>query len=133
MTNAHDLEKGDEVSWKWGAGQPTGTVEDVVDGDASITTNKGNSVSRHGDEENPAVKIKASSGNHAIKLASELVGVETGAKESSGAQEIEEESVEPESEPEASAEEEEEEKEEEQAEEESTRRVTRSAAKKAAE
>ncbi|KAL8281422.1 hypothetical protein RQP46_006106 [Phenoliferia psychrophenolica] len=78
MTNAHDLSPGDKVSWKWGAGQPSGKVEEVVDGDASITTNRGNEVSRHGDEENPAVKIKADSGNSAIKKASELIGIDTG-------------------------------------------------------
>jgi hypothetical protein len=80
MTKATGLDAGDKVSWKWGAGQPSGTVEEVVEGDASITTKKGNSVSRHGgeqsrealwddrtlillvDEDNPAVKIKADSG-----------------------------------------------------------------------
>ena len=45
---AQDLKKGDEVSWKWGGGEPSGTVEDVVEGDATVQTKKGNTVSRKG-------------------------------------------------------------------------------------
>lgn len=47
---AQDLEKGDKVSWEWGSGQPSGTVEGVVEGDAAVTTNKGNKVTRKGGE-----------------------------------------------------------------------------------
>lgn len=73
-------------------------LREVVEGHAEITTKNGNTVSREGDEENPAVKIKvgilhrtlipqayvadslrlitqASSGSDAIKKASELDGV----------------------------------------------------------
>ncbi|SCZ90924.1 BZ3500_MvSof-1268-A1-R1_Chr1-3g02387 [Microbotryum saponariae] len=125
MVKAQELEKGDTVKWQWGSGEPKGKVEGVVEGDAKVTTNKGNEVTRKGsksgraigtldressnriilrgsilvkelssrgansvfdlrlcysivDEENPAVKIKADSGNKAIKKASELSGVETG-------------------------------------------------------
>ncbi|CAD6890673.1 unnamed protein product [Tilletia controversa] len=71
-TDPHDLKEGDEVSWKWGSGHPKGEVKDVVDDEASITTKRGKEVTRKGDEENPAVILKASSGSDAIKLASEL-------------------------------------------------------------
>ncbi|KAK0550912.1 hypothetical protein OC846_003482 [Tilletia horrida] len=74
-TDPHDLEEGQEVSWKWGAGHPKGTVKDVVDDEATIKTKRGNEVSRKGDEDNPAVVIQAKSGSDAIKLASELDGV----------------------------------------------------------
>jgi len=76
MTDPSDLKKGDEVSWKWGQGHPTGTVEEVVPGDAEIKTKGGKTVKRKGSEEDPAVKLKASSGNNAIKLAHELDGVD---------------------------------------------------------
>jgi hypothetical protein len=55
---------------------PKGTVEEVVtDGQAEATTKKGNTLKKSGDEENPAVVIKAKTGNQAIKKASEIDGV----------------------------------------------------------
>ncbi|KAK0527972.1 hypothetical protein OC834_004229 [Tilletia horrida] len=72
----HDLNEGDTVSWKWGSGHPKGTVKDVVDDEATITTKRGNEVKKKGSEENPAVVLEASSGSDAIKLASEIDGVE---------------------------------------------------------
>jgi len=36
--------------WKWGSSHPSGKVDAVVEGDASITTKSGNSVNRHGSE-----------------------------------------------------------------------------------
>lgn len=41
---------GSALSWNWGNGQPSGTVEEVVEGDAKVTTNKGNEVTRKGGE-----------------------------------------------------------------------------------
>jgi len=73
---AQDLNEGDEVSWKWGSGHPKGTVKDVVEDEATITTKRGNEVSRQGDEDNPAVVLEAKSGSDAIKLASELDGID---------------------------------------------------------
>lgn len=35
-------------SWKWGASHPSGTVEKVVEGDASIESKNGNTITRHG-------------------------------------------------------------------------------------
>ena len=37
-----------ERRWKWGASHPSGKVDEVVEGDASIETKKGNEVNRHG-------------------------------------------------------------------------------------
>ncbi|PWN93846.1 hypothetical protein FA10DRAFT_264438 [Acaromyces ingoldii] len=74
-TDPHDLSKGDEVSWKWGQGHPKGEVLDVVDGEATATTKRGNEIKKNGDEENPAVVIHTASGSDAIKKANELDGV----------------------------------------------------------
>ena len=68
--DAHDLQPGEEVSWKWGAGHPKGEVIEVVDGEAEIETNRGNTVKKNGDESNPAVKIKTQNGNQAVKKVS---------------------------------------------------------------
>ncbi|EJT75036.1 hypothetical protein GGTG_08874 [Gaeumannomyces tritici R3-111a-1] len=64
-------EKGDAVSWKWGAGHPQGTVLDVKQDKATITTKNGNKVSRDGTEDDPAVVLDAGS-SKAVKLAHEL-------------------------------------------------------------
>ncbi|KAK8912441.1 hypothetical protein VCV18_012403 [Metarhizium anisopliae] len=63
--------KGDTVSWEWGQGQPEGTVKQVKHEKASVTTKKGNTVSRDGTEEDPAVVIDAGS-SKAVKLNHEL-------------------------------------------------------------
>ncbi|PWN35212.1 uncharacterized protein FA14DRAFT_160458 [Meira miltonrushii] len=70
-----DLSKGDKVSWQWGSGNPGGKVQEVVEGEAKTTTKRGNEIKKSGDEEDPAVVIKADSGSNAIKKASELDGV----------------------------------------------------------
>ncbi|TNY21962.1 hypothetical protein DMC30DRAFT_174316 [Rhodotorula diobovata] len=86
MTSANDLEKGDKVSWNYGGGQPTGTVEAVVPEHDTIETKGGKEVSRNGTAEDPAVELKADTGvrhgplvNKAIKLAHELNEVDEGA------------------------------------------------------
>ncbi|KHN94506.1 DNA-binding protein [Metarhizium album ARSEF 1941] len=63
--------KGDTVSWNWGQGQPEGTVKDVKHEKASVTTKKGNTVSRDGTAEDPAVVIDAGQ-SKAVKLNHEL-------------------------------------------------------------
>ncbi|ROW12049.1 hypothetical protein VMCG_00835 [Cytospora schulzeri] len=63
--------KGDTVSWKWGSGHPHGVVLDVQEGDATITTKRGNEISRKGKPEDPAVILDAGK-SKAIKLAHEL-------------------------------------------------------------
>ncbi|KXH26248.1 DNA-binding protein [Colletotrichum simmondsii] len=63
--------KGDTVSWNWGSGQPEGKVLDVKGEKTSITTKRGNEVSRDGDPEDPAVVIDTGK-SKAIKSAHEL-------------------------------------------------------------
>ncbi|KAF4126473.1 Protein of unknown function (DUF3140) [Geosmithia morbida] len=62
---------GDTVSWKWGGGNPTGKVLDVKGGKTSITTQRGNTVSRNGKPDDPAVvldtgKSKVVKANHEL-------------------------------------------------------------------
>lgn len=42
---------------------------------AEVTTKRGNKVTRDGDEDNPAIIIKAASGSDAIKKVSRLLAV----------------------------------------------------------
>ncbi|ROT38964.1 DNA-binding protein [Sodiomyces alkalinus F11] len=65
--------KGDIVSWKWGQGHPEGKVLDVKEEKATITTKKGNKVSRNGNPEDPAVVIETH-GSKAVKLSHEIDG-----------------------------------------------------------
>ncbi|KAI0922337.1 hypothetical protein AcW1_003189 [Taiwanofungus camphoratus] len=75
---ADKLEEGQEVSWRWGGGNPSGKVAEIVDdGKASVTSNKGNTVSRTAREGDPAVKITRK-GNDVVKLAHELNEVKDG-------------------------------------------------------
>jgi len=62
---------GEEVSWNWGRGQPKGKVLDVKNDKKTITTKRGNKVSRKGDTKDPAVTIDTGKST-AIKLAHEL-------------------------------------------------------------
>ncbi|KAG9250991.1 uncharacterized protein F5Z01DRAFT_328502 [Emericellopsis atlantica] len=62
---------GDTVSWNWGNGNPEGKVLDVKAEKTSITTKRGNEVTRDGDAEDPAVvldtgKSKAIKSNHEL-------------------------------------------------------------------
>lgn len=50
---------------------PKGEVLDVVDGEATATTKRGNEIKKNGDEENPAVVIHTASGSDAIKKVSQ--------------------------------------------------------------
>ncbi|KAK0384504.1 hypothetical protein NLU13_8590 [Sarocladium strictum] len=63
--------KGDTVSWNWGSGQPQGKVLDVKPEKTTITTKRGNEVSRDGDPEDPAVVLDTGK-SKAIKSAHEL-------------------------------------------------------------
>ncbi|KAK2593202.1 hypothetical protein QQS21_009089 [Conoideocrella luteorostrata] len=62
---------GDTVSWNWGQGQPEGKVLDVKHEKASITTKRGNEVSRDGSEKDPAIVLDTGK-SKAIKLNHEL-------------------------------------------------------------
>ncbi|KIK65833.1 hypothetical protein GYMLUDRAFT_239528 [Collybiopsis luxurians FD-317 M1] len=72
---ADKINEGQEVSWKWGTSNVTGTVDEIVteEGEsAQVTSNKGNTVTRKSrGEDDPAVKI-ARDGNDVVKLAHEL-------------------------------------------------------------
>ncbi|OAA40677.1 DNA-binding protein [Metarhizium rileyi] len=64
-------EKGDTVSWNWGQGQPKGKVEEVKHEKTSITTKNGNTVTRDGTSDDPAVVVDAGQ-SKAVKLNHEL-------------------------------------------------------------
>jgi len=67
-----NIKEGDEVSWKWGSGHPSGTVAEVVpEGKAEVTSNKGNTITRNARDGDPAVRITRK-GNDVVKLAHEL-------------------------------------------------------------
>ncbi|SNX84658.1 uncharacterized protein MEPE_03367 [Melanopsichium pennsylvanicum] len=74
-SDAHDLSKGDKVSWSWGSQHPSGTVKDVKDDGAQVKTKKGSTISKDGSKDDPAVVIETSNGNNAVKNASEIDGV----------------------------------------------------------
>ncbi|KAF7555950.1 hypothetical protein G7Z17_g1784 [Cylindrodendrum hubeiense] len=63
--------EGDIVSWTWGSGHPEGEVIDVKGHKTTITTKRGNKVSRNGKDDDPAVVIDTGK-SKAIKLAHEL-------------------------------------------------------------
>ncbi|KAH9021842.1 hypothetical protein EDB84DRAFT_1273967 [Lactarius hengduanensis] len=72
------LQKGQDVSWKWGSSNIAGTVDEVVtEGQAQVESNKGNTITRNAREGDPAVKI-ARKGNDVVKLAHELNEVKSG-------------------------------------------------------
>ncbi|SJX62305.1 uncharacterized protein SRS1_21010 [Sporisorium reilianum f. sp. reilianum] len=71
----HSLKEGENVSWQWGSQHPKGTVKEVNDEGAEAKTKKGNTISKDGSAEDPAVVIETTSGNNAVKNASEIDGV----------------------------------------------------------
>ncbi|KAI8961451.1 hypothetical protein F5Y11DRAFT_326218 [Daldinia sp. FL1419] len=72
MTKIEKPEEGDKVSWNWGGGAPGGTVAETKEkGAIEINTQRGNTVKRKADADNPAVRIERS-GNDVVKRASEL-------------------------------------------------------------
>ena len=72
MINAtKQLEKGQNVSWKWGAATAHGTVIDITPDTVTIVS-KGKKITRNGSLHNPAVIIENDRGTHILKLESEL-------------------------------------------------------------
>lgn len=63
--------KGNKAEWKWGNGTAEGTVEKVSHEKTEIQSS-GNTITRNGTKDDPAVVIKQSDGTKVIKLASEL-------------------------------------------------------------
>lgn len=60
------------VSWQWGSGQPSGEVAEVKEqGEIAIESNRGNTIKKNAEPDNPAVHIERS-GNDVVKRASEL-------------------------------------------------------------
>ena len=63
--------EGDTVSWSWGNGQASGKVVETHEDDVTKTI-KGNEVTRHGSEDNPAILIEQDDGTQVLKLESEV-------------------------------------------------------------
>ncbi len=65
------IKKGDTAAWKWGNGEAKGTVSEVRKEKTTITSKK-QTITRNGDKNNPAVKIKQDDGTVVLKSASEV-------------------------------------------------------------
>jgi hypothetical protein len=65
------MKKGEDVTWKFGAGTAEGKVQSHSE--KSVTkTIKGKKITRNGTPANPAVTVKQENGATALKLESEL-------------------------------------------------------------
>ncbi|MCJ1310251.1 hypothetical protein MMC25_003913 [Agyrium rufum] len=65
-------EKGDQVSWNYGGGKPSGEVaEKKTEGEIAIESKRGNTIKKKADPENPAIHISRP-GNDVVKRQSEL-------------------------------------------------------------
>ncbi len=65
------LRVGSAVKWKFGAGEATGTVLEVIERRVSRTI-KGKRITRNGTPDNPAVLLEQADGDRVLKLSSEL-------------------------------------------------------------
>ncbi|XTI84672.1 hypothetical protein V2W45_1369663 [Cenococcum geophilum] len=66
------IKEGDQVSWQWSGSRPSSEVAEVKEhGELSIQSNKGNTIKKNADPEDPAVHI-AREGNDAVKRAREI-------------------------------------------------------------
>ena len=63
--------QGSAVKWKFGAGEATGTVLEVIEKRVSRTL-KGKRITRNGTSDNPAVLLEQADGDRVLKLSSEL-------------------------------------------------------------
>ena len=63
--------QGSAVKWKFGAGEATGTVLEVIHKRVSRTI-KGKRITRNGTVDNPAVLLEQADGDRVLKLSSEL-------------------------------------------------------------
>jgi len=59
------------VQWSWGAGHPSGTVEEIQTHGKLEIESKGKKVHKNASEENPAVHV-GREGNDVVKRMSEL-------------------------------------------------------------
>lgn len=65
------IQKGSNVTWKWGNGTASGKVEETY---AETVTKKieGNEITKHGQQGNKALLIKQEDGATVLKLESEV-------------------------------------------------------------
>jgi len=68
---ADKVQEGDKVSWTWNGAHPSGTAAEVKAGDVTVTSHRGNDITKTGTQNNPAVHIERS-GNDVVKTVSEL-------------------------------------------------------------
>ena len=66
------LRKGSTVSWKWGSSTASGKVSEIHR-DTVRRRTKGEQVTRHGSDDNPAYVIEQDDGTVVLKLRSELL------------------------------------------------------------
>ncbi|KAK4448309.1 hypothetical protein QBC34DRAFT_381210 [Podospora aff. communis PSN243] len=72
MANETELEGGDQVSWNLSGGAPGGTVtEKVTEGELATETQRGNTVEKNANPENPALRMETSV-NDVVKHESEV-------------------------------------------------------------
>lgn len=65
------IRTGTTVTWKWGSAHATGTVSEVHH-DTVTRTTKGQEITRHGSEDDPAYVIEQEDGTVVLKLRSEV-------------------------------------------------------------
>ncbi|KAG9229402.1 hypothetical protein BJ875DRAFT_474957 [Amylocarpus encephaloides] len=65
------VQDGDKVSWDWDGSHPSGTAGEVKAGEVTVTSHRGNEISKTGDESNLAVHIDRS-GNDVVNATNEL-------------------------------------------------------------
>jgi len=65
------IQKGTEVTWKWGNGTAKGKVQETYTEKVTKTI-KGNEVTRNGESGNKALYIKQEDGDHVLKSESEV-------------------------------------------------------------
>jgi hypothetical protein len=68
------------VSWTWNGSHPSGTAAEVKAGDVTVTSHRGNDITKTGTQDNPAVHIERS-GNDVVKTVSELKVEQKGASQ----------------------------------------------------
>lgn len=69
------IKEGTKVTWKWGNGTASGTVQSTFLRKVTRTIN-GTEVIRHGAEGNKALYIQQEDGSHVLKLESEVSRVD---------------------------------------------------------
>ncbi|MCL8024034.1 DUF2945 domain-containing protein [Nocardioides bruguierae] len=65
------IRTGTRVTWSWGAGTGSGTVTEVHH-ETVTRTIKGEEITRHGSDDEPAYVIDSDSGDAVVKLAGEV-------------------------------------------------------------